>query len=142
MLYKEDNFCDFLFAPLHTNSFLKKESTHQGDRLLLRGGENISKSIFVTVFKGYAKRKLKLCVLDEKHLADKILKYVFFFFFFFFVVFFFSRKQVLTVYANCPTETICMKCYILFSGKNKNNIINLLFAEFAHSAASVQYHNK
>ena len=28
-------------------------------------------------------------------------------------------------------ETICMKCQILFSGKNKKNIINLLCAEFA-----------
>ena len=28
-------------------------------------------------------------------------------------------------------ETVCMKCQILFSGKNKKNIINLSSAEFA-----------
>ena len=33
-------------------------------------------------------------------------------------------------------ETICMKCWILFSGKSKENI-NLLSAEFAHSILSV-----
>ena len=33
-------------------------------------------------------------------------------------------------------ETICMKCQILFSGKNKNNIINLLSAEFAQVKCS------
>ena len=31
-----------------------------------------------------------------------------------------------------PLETICMKCQILFSRKNKN-IISLLSVEFAHS---------
>ena len=35
-------------------------------------------------------------------------------------------------------ETICMKCQILFSGKNKKNIINLLSAEFTHSTVSVK----
>ena len=30
-----------------------------------------------------------------------------------------------------PLETICMKCQNLFSGKNKQNIINLLSAVFA-----------
>ena len=49
----------------------------------------------------------------------------------------FPRKQDLTFHANCllsqktgfdiscklsPKETICMKCQILFSGKNKKNI--------------------
>ena len=35
-------------------------------------------------------------------------------------------------------ETICMKCQILFSGKNKKNIISLSSAEFAHSIATVK----
>ena len=30
-----------------------------------------------------------------------------------------------------PMETICMKCQILFSGKNKKNIINLSSVELA-----------
>ena len=32
----------------------------------------------------------------------------------------------------CPIRIICMKHQILFSGKNKRNIINLSSAEFAH----------
>ena len=35
-------------------------------------------------------------------------------------------------------ETICMKCQILFSRKNKKSIISLLSAEFAHSVVSVK----
>ena len=34
----------------------------------------------------------------------------------------FPRKQDLTFHANCLLETICMKCQILFSRKNKKNI--------------------
>ena len=40
-----------------------------------------------------------------------------------------------------PLETICMKCQILFSGKNKKNVMNLLFAEFACSMLSVNEHS-
>ena len=32
--------------------------------------------------------------------------------------------------------TICMKCHILFSGKNKKNLINLSSAESAHANSS------
>ena len=32
------------------------------------------------------------------------------------------RKPDLTFHANCPMETICMKCLILFPGENKKNI--------------------
>ena len=37
-------------------------------------------------------------------------------------------------------ETICMKCWILFSGKNKENtcVINLLSADFAHRVVKVK----
>ena len=35
-------------------------------------------------------------------------------------------------------ETICMKCQILFSGKNKKNIINLSSAEFAQRMVKVK----
>ena len=35
-------------------------------------------------------------------------------------------------------ETICMKCQILFSGKNKKNIINLSSAEFANWVINVK----
>ena len=32
---------------------------------------------------------------------------------------FFQKKKVLALHANCLSETICMKCHSLFSGKNK-----------------------
>ena len=35
-------------------------------------------------------------------------------------------------------ETICMKCQILFSGKNKKNIINLSSAENAQRVVTVK----
>ena len=35
-------------------------------------------------------------------------------------------------------ETICMKCQILFSGKNKKNIINLSSAENAQRVVKVK----
>ena len=34
-------------------------------------------------------------------------------------------------------ETICMKCHILFSGKSKKNVINLLSAELAKRVVKV-----
>ena len=37
-----------------------------------------------------------------------------------------------------PLETICMECQILFAGKNKKNIINFLFANFAQRAVKVE----
>ena len=33
--------------------------------------------------------------------------------------------------------SICMKCQILFSGKNKKNVLDLSSAEFAHGVLSV-----
>ena len=36
-----------------------------------------------------------------------------------------------------PLETICMECQILFSGKNKKNIINVSFAELAQKVVKV-----
>ena len=38
-----------------------------------------------------------------------------------------------------PKETICMKCQILFSGKNKKNIINLSSAENAQRVVKVKH---
>ena len=35
-------------------------------------------------------------------------------------------------------ETICMKCQILFSGKNKKIIVNLLLADFAQRVLKVK----
>ena len=46
----------------------------------------------------------------------------------------FPRKQHLTFHANCllwTLETICKKCQMLFSWKNKKNIINMSSAELA-----------
>ena len=70
----------------------------------------------------------------------------------------FPRKQDLTFQANCllrrqfawnvkscflgkirkTKETICLKCQILFSGKNKKNIINLSSAENAQKVVKVK----
>ena len=36
------------------------------------------------------------------------------------------------------SETICMKCQILFTGKNKKNIINLSSAEYAQRVVKVK----
>ena len=51
----------------------------------------------------------------------------------------FSRQQIGDIFSyfsqktefeiSCKLETICMKCQILFSKKNKKNIINLASAE-------------
>ena len=38
-----------------------------------------------------------------------------------------------------PLETICLKCRILFSGKNEKNVINLSSSESAHSMVSVNF---
>ena len=40
-----------------------------------------------------------------------------------------------------PKETICMKCQILFSGKNKKHIINLSFAAFAQGVVKLNLLN-
>ena len=40
-----------------------------------------------------------------------------------------------------PEEKICMKYQILFSGKNKKNIINLLSAELAKMVIQVEGKN-
>ena len=49
----------------------------------------------------------------------------------------FSRKKDLTLHA---METICFKCQILFSSRNKKNIISLSSAETAYSVVSVKTH--
>ena len=61
--------------------------------------------------------------------ADDILEYF---------PYFFTKKIGLgTSCKLSPKETICMKCQILFSRKNKKNIMRLSSAEFAHSMGSV-----
>ena len=44
---------------------------------------------------------------------------------------FFPEKGFDILYKLTPLETICMKCQILFSGKNKKNITNSLSTESA-----------
>ena len=53
-----------------------------------------------------------------KILADDILKY-----------FYFSQNSFDISCKLYPMETICIKCEILFSGKNKKNVLNLSSAE-------------
>ena len=54
--------------------------------------------------------------------ADNILKYFSYF----------SQKTGYDISCRLsPKETICMKCHILFSEKNKKNIVNLSSAENA-----------
>ena len=61
--------------------------------------------------------------------ADDILKYFSYF----------SQKTGYDISCKLsPKETICMKCRILFSGKNKKNIINLSSAENAQRVVKVK----
>ena len=63
-----------------------------------------------------------------KFSADNILKYFSYF----------SQKTGYDISCKLsPKETICMKCQILFSGKNKKNIINLSSAENAKRVVKV-----
>ena len=75
----------------------------------------------------YTVHKLSCLACWVKFSADKILKY-------------FSYFCQKTGFENScklsPLETICMKCQILFSGKNKKNI-NLSSAEFAKTVVMV-----
>ena len=41
------------------------------------------------------------------------------------------------IVSNGDNETICMKCPILFSGKIRKNILNLLSAELARRVVNV-----
>ena len=50
-----------------------------------------------------------------------------------FLFLFFLENRSDTSYKFSLLETICLKCQILFSRKNKKNITNLLSAESAHS---------
>ena len=64
-----------------------------------------------------------------KFSADDILKYFSYF----------SQETDFDISCKLsPMETICMKCHILFSGKNKNNITNLLSAEYAQRVGKVK----
>ena len=54
--------------------------------------------------------------------VDNFLKYV---------SYFFPENRIDISCKLSPVETICLKCLILFSGKNKKNIINLSSAEIA-----------
>ena len=64
---------------------------------------------------------LQCLALDVKFSADDILKYFFYF----------SQKTGFDISCKLsPVETICMKYQILFSGKYKKNINNLLLAEY------------
>ena len=57
-----------------------------------------------------------------KFSAENILKYISYF----------SQKTGFDISCKLsPLETICMKCQMLFSGKNKKNIFSLSSAELA-----------
>ena len=74
-------------------------------------------------------------MLGKISAVDRLIFLSRFFFFVFVFVFFFFQKTEFGI--SCELETICIKCQILFYGKNKKNIINLSSAEFAHSTVSV-----
>ena len=63
-----------------------------------------------------------------KFAADDILKYFSYF----------SQKTGFDISCKLSKETICMKCQIQFSGKNKKNIINLSSAENAQRVVKVK----
>ena len=67
------------------------------------------------------------------------LKYFFFIYlFFFFFIFFFLQKIGFDISCKLSlTETICMKCQILFYRK-KINKMSISYAEFAHSIINVK----
>ena len=59
--------------------------------------------------------------------------------------FFFLENRILGFDNSCklsPEETICMNCHILFSGKNKKNLISLPSAESAHNLVSVKCYSQ
>ena len=57
------------------------------------------------------------------------------------VVVFSSQKTGFDISCKLSTmETFCMKCQILFSGKNKKNIIILLTAELTQRVISRQFY--
>ena len=65
-----------------------------------------------------------------KFSADDILKYFFLFF----------QKIGVDISGKLSlNETICMKCQILFSGKNKKYINDLSSAEFAHRVVKINH---
>ena len=66
-----------------------------------------------------------------KFSADDILKYF---------SYFLQKKGFDISCKLSPVETICMKCQILFSGKNKKTVTNLLSAEIAQRVVK-QYEN-
>ena len=51
----------------------------------------------------------------------------------------FSRKWDLTLHANCHKETVCMKCQVLFSRKNKKKIKKRCLPKFLPSMQSVSH---
>ena len=56
----------------------------------------------------------------------------------FFLVFFFQKIGFDILCKLSPMATICMKCPILFSGKNKKNFVNLLPADCAQGELMVK----
>ena len=82
---------------------------------------NLVKNVVIDLT--YLSLRLALWV---KFSADNILKYFSYF----------SKKTGYDI--SCKLETICMKCQILFFGKNKKNIINLSSAENAQRVVKVK----
>ena len=55
------------------------------------------------------------------------------------IVFYFPQKTGFDISCkSSPMDTICTKCQIPFSGKNKKNIVNLLSAELAQRVIKVK----
>ena len=63
-----------------------------------------------------------------KFLADNILKYFSYF----------CQKTRFDISSKLSMETICMNCQIMFSGKNKKNIMTLSSDEFAKRVVKVK----
>ena len=56
-----------------------------------------------------------------------------------YIFFYFSQKTGFDISCKLsPMETICMKCLILFSGKNQKNITKLSSVEFAQRVVKVK----
>ena len=76
--------------------------------------------------------KQKYCILMLSSLCKKFSRWHFEMFYFF------QKKGIGISCRLSALETICMKYQILFSTKNKKNIINLLPVEYAQRVVKVK----
>ena len=119
LLYKTDNFCDFLFAFLHTNlkPFLPQETVSVKWHSLF----SMENKKYITNFSPaeFINEILLYYVIYYIYLPLNMLSEKFSRRHFGIVVFFSHKIGFDMSFRLSPKETICMKCQSLFSRKNK-----------------------